>query len=325
MAIPLLFGPYGRSAIEHINVLTAYGANAIWFHGFDRQAFEACASAGIEPCVEFKTFRANFSQRPELIPIGVDGVPIRYGRLVQGVCLSNEAFLHETEAALLDGVQAYGPTGIWLDYLTYAGWFETPNPDLQESCFCPRCIAEFCEATRIDATSPEVILSGHGEAWTAHKCARIAALAAHYAALIRKYRPECVVGAYMCPWTPSEHDGALRRIFAQDYALLSPSIDVFTPLVYAQKSGRPPHWARTFLEHTPQFVPAGAKIQLILDVLDFPASLVAAAASEIPSSGVQLFGGAEVFADTRRALVFEQAVRRIQEANDATHRAEVLS
>jgi hypothetical protein len=228
VAIPLLFGPYGRSAIERIDALTAHSANAIWFHGFDASAFEACARAGIAPCVEFKTFRADFGQHPELIPIGVDGAPIRYGHLIQGVCLSNEAFLQETEAALLDGVRAYSPAGIWLDYLTYAGWFETPEPDLQDSCFCPRCINEFCEATGVDATSPQVILSEHGEAWTSHKCARIAAFAAHYAALIREHLPGCLVGAYMCPWTPTEYDGALRRIFAQDYDLLSPSIDVFT-------------------------------------------------------------------------------------------------
>jgi hypothetical protein len=320
--IPLLFGPYGSSAVQHIDALVAHGANAIWFHGFDPSAFEACAKGGVEPCVEFKTFRADYEQHPELIPIGVDGVPIRYGRLVQGVCLSNDAFVQETEANLLAGVRAYGPTGIWLDYLTYAGWFETPEPDLQESCFCPRCIAEFCQATGIDATSPQVILSQHGEAWTAHKCARIAASAARYASLIREHLPDCIVGAYMCPWTPSEYGGALRRIFAQDYAALSPSIDLFTPLVYAQKSGRPAHWARTLLERTPEFVPTGRKVQLILDVLDFPASLVATAASGIPSWGVQIFGGAAILADARRAEVFGQAVRRIREASEACGSAE---
>jgi hypothetical protein len=320
--IPLLFGPYGSSGVQHIDALVAHSANAIWFHGFDPSAFEASARGGVEPCVEFKTFRADFEQHPDLIPIGVDGKPIRYGRLVQGVCLSNEAFVQETEASLLAGIRAYRPTGIWLDYLTYAGWFETPEPVLQESCFCPRCIAEFCQATGIDAASPQVILSQHGEAWTAHKCARIAAFAARYASLIRRYLPDCIVGAYMCPWTPSEYDGALRRIFAQDYALLSPSIDVFTPLIYAQKSGRPPLWARTFLERTPEFVPAGNKVQLILDLLDFPASLVATAASGTPSWGVQIFGAVAILADARRAEVFGQAVRRIREANEAYGSAE---
>jgi hypothetical protein len=119
----------------------------------------------------------------------------------------------------------------------------------------------------------------------------------------------------MCPWTPSEYDGALYRIFAQDYALLSPSIDVFTPLIYARKSGRPPTWARTLLERTPDFVPADSKVQLILDVLDWPASLIATAASDVPSWGVQVFGGAAIFGDAKRADIFRRGVHRIREAN----------
>ena len=312
MGIPLLFGPYGSGALVHARALVAHGANAVWFHGFNAAAFETCAQEGLTPCVEFKTFRADLDAHPELIPIGVDGKPIRYGRLVQGVCLSNQAFLEETEAHLVAGVRAYQPAGIWLDYLTYAGWFETPEPDLQESCFCPRCVADFCEATGIDATTPAAILAQHGTAWTAHKCARIAAFGARYAATIHAHLPDCIVGAYMCPWTPDEYDGALRRIFAQDYALLAPAIDVFTPLIYAQKSGRSPAWARTLLEASPGFVPPTRKVQLILDVLDYPESLEATAASRIPSWGVQVFGGAEVFADPARARRFQELVARMR-------------
>ena len=48
----------------------------------------------------------------------------------------------DRQAELIAGVRAFHPAGIWLDYLTYAGWFETPTPDLQDSCFCAACIAE---------------------------------------------------------------------------------------------------------------------------------------------------------------------------------------
>ena len=309
-----LFGPYGSGALALAEQLTAYGANAVWFHGFDADAFRACARHGIAPCVEFKTLRANLGQRPELAPIGADGAPIRYGRLVQGICLSNPAFLQETEEHLLEGLRVFQPTGIWLDYLTYGGWFETPSPDLQESCFCDRCVATFGEATGIDADSPQRILDDHQEAWTQHKCQRIAALAAHYASLIRAHRPGCVIGAYMCPWTPDEYGGALTRIFAQDYALLAPSIDVFTPLIYAHKSGRPPDWGRRFLEGAASFVPPGRRVQLILDVLDYPHSLTETAASAVPSWGIQLFGGAEAFRDPERAGMFRRSVCEISEA-----------
>ena len=238
--------PTAAGALPFIDRFAAHGVNAFWFHGFDAAAIEACARHGIAACVEFKTFRADFAARPELIPIGVDGRPIRYGELVQGVCLSQQDFLAETEAHLLDGLRQFAPAGIWLDYLTYAGWFEMPEPDLQESCFCPACIAEFCAATGIDATTPQQILAAAAAAWQRHKCQRIARFAAHYAALIRAHHPGCIVGAYMCPWTPAEFDGALARIFAQDYDLLAPSIDVFTPLIYAAKSGRSARWGATF-------------------------------------------------------------------------------
>jgi hypothetical protein len=308
------FGPYGSAALEFIDRFAQYGADAAWFHGFDARAFEACQKHGIAPCVEFKTFRADFNAHPELIPIGVDGKPIRYGRLVQGVCLSQREFLEETEQNLLAGLRVYKPAGIWLDYLTYAGWFEMPDPDLQESCFCPACVADFCEATGLDADSPAQILSRHQEAWTAHKCERIAGFASRYAGLIRARLPECIIGAYMCPWSPAEFDGALTRIFAQDYALLAPSIDVFTPLIYVSKSGRTAAWGREFLEASPAFVPVERPVQLILDALDFPASLLQTAVSRVPSWGVQMFGGAAVFGDSTQAEIFRQAVERMRES-----------
>ena len=97
----LLFGPYGADTLEHAGVLADYGANAVWFHGFDEKAFTVCDRHRLSACVEFKTFRADFNQRPELIPIGVDSKPIRFGKLVQGLCLSNQSFLDEIESNLM--------------------------------------------------------------------------------------------------------------------------------------------------------------------------------------------------------------------------------
>jgi hypothetical protein len=314
MTVPMLFGPYGSASLDYADCLVQFGANALWFHGFDPKAFESCAKYGLAACVEFKTFRADFHIHPELIPIGVDGKPIRFGELVQGICLSKKDFLAQIREDLLAGLRTYQPAGIWLDYLTYAGWFETPEPDLQESCFCSGCMADFCEATGTDAVTPAAILKNHGDAWTRYKCERIAAFAAHYAEIIRSHLPSCTIGAYMCPWSPAEYDGALHRIFAQDYELMAPAIDIFTPLIYAQKSGRPTHWGRYWLEQAGGFIPANRKVQLILDMLDFPESLLAVTDSSQPSWGLQLFGGAEVFSQPDRARLFQRAVRQIREA-----------
>lgn len=314
MFIPLLFGPYGSGALEYVDRLIAYGANACWFHMLDPEAFDLCAQHQIAPCVEFKTFRADFDAHPELVPIGADGRPIRYGALVQGICLSQQEYLEAIEEDLVSGVRDYKPAGIWLDYLTYAGWFETPEPDLQESCFCPDCIREFCEAEEIDATAPGEILERHASLWARHKCERVAGYAARYAGLIRDHLPHCVIGAYMCPWTPEEFNGALGRIFAQDYALLAPSIDVFTPLIYVEKSGRTAAWGREYLEASASFVPQNRKVQLILDALDFPDSLLALADSERSSYGIQMFGGARIFAEPDRGRIFVEAVEKIRQS-----------
>jgi hypothetical protein len=187
-----------------------------------------------------------------------------------------------------------------------------PDPDLQESCFCRACIATFCERTGIDAPTPAEILAVHSDAWTQHKCAQIASFAKHYAQIIRAQVPGCLIGAYMCPWMPQEFHGALTRIFAQDYALLAPAIDVFTPLIYGAKSGRPATWGRAFLEAAPAFVPRDRKVQLILDALDGPASLLETAAAARPSWGLQVFDGASIFADPASAQVFQTAVAQIR-------------
>lgn len=310
--MPLLFGPYGKRALIHADMLAMYDANACWFHMFDAGAFEICARHRLAACVEFKTFRADFDRHPELIPIGIDGKPIRYGRLVQGVCLSQQDFREQIETDLRTGVRDYKPTGIWLDYLTYAGWFETPDPDLQQSCFCTACIATFCEQTGVDANTPAEILTSHADAWTRHKCGQVAHFAGRYAEIIRAELPNCVVGAYMCPWMPEEFGGALTRIFAQDYALLADAIDIFTPLIYGTKSGRPITWGRRFLEYTPAFVPQHRKLQLILDAQDGPGSLSETAAAARPSWGLQVFDGASMFADANFARTFRAAVSRIR-------------
>ena len=94
--------------------------------------------------------------------------------------------------------------------------------------------------------------------------------------------------------------------------MLSPAIDVFTPLIYVKKSGRSADWGCMFLENAHNFVPGDRKVQLILDALDFPDSLVATGASTTPSWGLQLFGGDRVFADPGKARIFRDAVERMR-------------
>lgn len=314
-----LYGPYGTISEANTGRLAGSEANAAWFHGFNALLFNRAAHAGVAANVEFRTFRADFGEHPELVPTGVDGRPLRYGELVQGVCLSQTDFIAEREEALREGMRQFKPTGVWLDYLTYAGWFETPEPDLQESCFCAACVTEFNEATGVDCSDPREILERYDREWHEHKCERIEHYGRRFAAIIREARPETLVGLYACPWYPDEFDSALTRIFAQDFARLAPVFDVVTPLMYASKCGRPPGWSAEYLRRAPEFLAAGTTVAPIVDVLDFPANMQALAdlaegpdATAVP--GVQVFAGDSVFADTRRMAQFDAAVRRMRKA-----------
>jgi len=305
-----LFGPYGGLSADNVERFRASEANAVWFHGFAPELFERCASVGASACVEFRTFRAAFAENPHLCPTGADGQPIRYGNLVQGVCLSQTDFIEERESELREGLATFAPTGVWLDYLTYAGWFETPSPDLQESCFCPSCIAEFNQATGVDCSDPDGILRDHTEAWHAHKCDRIDSYARRFAGIIRDARPGTLVGLYACPWYPEEFDGALTRIFAQDLRRLAGTFDVITPLMYAKKCGRPPEWSAEYVERSRSFIPAEASVEPIVDAIDFPANVAALATASVVPSGFQIFGGDAIFSDPHRTAAFDESVHK---------------
>jgi hypothetical protein len=58
-------------------------------------------------------------------------------------------------------------------------------------------------------------------------------------------------------------------------------------------------------------------VQLIVDALDGPAALREVAASARPSWGLQVFSGAQIFADEHLGRAFAVAVARIREAIDS--------
>ena len=62
-----------------------------------------------------------------------------------------------------------------------------------------------------------------------------------------------------------------------------------------------------------EFIPSDRRVQLILDALDFPDSLVETAQSPVPSWGLQMFGGVQVFNDPTKAEIFRNSVKKIQE------------
>lgn len=307
----LLFGPYGGITENEVDLFKSSAANTIWFHDFNETLFNLSEKISCNACVEFKTFRGDYKKNPKLLPLGIDGKRLQYSSMFQGICLSQHEYLQEIVENLINGLKKFTPYGIWLDYMTFGGWFETTAPDLQDSCFCSECINTFQNKYNIDISSPLEIRNKYYKEWIRYKSDTITDYAENYNAIIKKYAPDCIVGIYMCPWKPDEFSGALENIFGQNYRKLAPYTDFFTPLLYARKSGKPAEWGRRFLENSKQFIPDQSRAQLIIDFLDYPDSLQEIADSKVPSAGIQIFNGKAIFESIENVKIFDTCVKKI--------------
>lgn len=233
-----------------------YGINALFVHsaGVDADLIARSRAEGAAVYAEFGTFRGDYllEQYPDIAPIGRNGLPIPRTKRFLGACPNHPQVLLAKMRALRRLVREHALAGVWLDYLHFHCDFELPDPPLDQSCFCDRCLTRFERETglqpvgRTTAERAEWILSNQPDAWTEWKCDLITAFAAEARAIIQEERPGTLIGVYSCPWTDQEYGGALRTIVAQDLDRLHSVVDVFSPMVYQVKCGRPPEWVAEY-------------------------------------------------------------------------------
>jgi hypothetical protein len=235
-----------------------YGINALFVHSgrIDAALIERCRAEGAAVYAEFGTFRGDYllEKYPDVVPIGRDGLPIPKTKRFLGACPSAPRLLLEKRAALRNLVRTQPVAGIWLDYLHFHCDFELPDPPLDQSCFCDRCLARFTSDTglepagRTTAERAEWILSREAAAWTKWKCDVIAAFAREARRIVDEERPGTRLGIYSAPWTDDEYGGALRDILGEDLDRLHAVVDVFSPMVYQVKCGRPVAWVGEYTQ-----------------------------------------------------------------------------
>lgn len=229
------------------------GINALFVHSgtITHDLIARAQAQGAPVYAEFGTFRGDYllAKYPDIAPVGRDGLPIAKTRRFLGACPSHPQLLLEKRAALRSLVREYPLQGVWLDYLQFHCDFELTEPPLDQSCFCDRCLSRFQAETgltvpgRTTADRADHILEHLPEIWTDWKCQVMAGFAAEFRQIIQEERPGTLVGIYSCPWTDEEYGGALRSIVAEDLDLLHSHFDVFSPMVYHVKCGRPARWA----------------------------------------------------------------------------------
>lgn len=256
--MPTIYGAYSNPQTfwDLGATFDQYGINALFVHSA-RISAELIARANAQGAgvyAEFATFRGDYVQEkyPDVAPIGRDGLPIPKTKRFLGACPSAPRLLLDKMGALRRLVREHAIAGVWLDYLHFHCDFELPDPPLDQSCFCDRCLACFTRDSglapigRTTAERAEWILSRVPDDWTEWKCAVIAGFAREARQILDEERPGAKLGIYACPWTDDEYGGALRTIVAEDIDRLHAVVDVFSPMVYQVKCGRPVAWVEQY-------------------------------------------------------------------------------
>ena len=240
----------GKEPVEQVAVLQSWGCNAV-FGGYESADFVAAAhNAGVRVFAEFGCFVGQrwWDQVPESRPVDAKGRPLEPEGWYYGVNPSvpavRDSLLDELESTL----ERHAIDGIWLDFIRWPCHWEVPKPLLRQTSFDRGTLGRFRRdsGARFPADVPEraaeAITVGHQAEWNAWRCDQITSWVAQAKAVVRRARPDAVLGLFGVPWLKSDYSGAIIDVVGQDYAAFGPFVDIVSPMVYHAMCGFPVHW-----------------------------------------------------------------------------------
>ncbi|MEO2027726.1 MAG: hypothetical protein ABGZ23_17785 [Fuerstiella sp.] len=249
-------GIYGGVPTELLvqGTLRDYGVNAIFMGsgGINAERVAVLKKQGAKIFAEFNTMHVAtyLKDHADAAPVGVDGkvCPAPHGW--QGNCPTHPGYRRFRMDAFRRVLRDFEIDGIWLDYHhSHASW-ERAVPDMPDTCFCERCVAQFSRETKTplpDEGTPQLahtILEIHRDSWGQWRCDVFTDWVREFRSIIDETRPRALLGTFHCPWTDAEFDGALRNKLAIDLRAQAKYIDVFSIMPYHARFGHAsdPSW-----------------------------------------------------------------------------------
>ena len=234
-----------------------YGINAVFVHsgGVNQELIDRANSEGAQVYAEFATLngRGYVEKHPEAWPVDENGEKAPPATWFLGACPTEPGFRAWRMQQLDQLVTSFPIAGVFMDYLHWHAQFEDPKPVLPETCFSDTCLTAFSRAANLQlpagdtAAKARWILANHDRAWRDWRVSVIAGWAREIRERARAKRPGIIIGNYQCPWTDEEFGGARRRVLGLDLDELAKVVDVFSPMVYHGRMGRPPEWVGQYV------------------------------------------------------------------------------
>jgi hypothetical protein len=242
-------GIYGGVPTELLEKSTLHqaGINAIFMGSgsVDAEQITLLKKQGAQVFVEFNTMHvASFlKEHPDAAPVGVDGKVSPAPQGWQGVCPTHAGYRRFRMDAFRKVLSEFEVDGIWLDYHhSHASW-ERAEPDMPDTCFCQRCLAQFSRETRTEPSNALVpqqasrLLGAQKETWVQWRCDVFTDWVREFRSIIDVTRPNALFGTFHCPWTDKDFDGALHNKLAIDLKAQAKYIDVFSIMPYHARFG----------------------------------------------------------------------------------------
>jgi len=244
----------GKTPEEKAQFIKGLGANAVFGGYKDEEFVKACKAEGIAVYASLGLFQGegHWNSDPGGRPINSKGEPIEKEEWYSGVCPTHEKIREDKLNDIKSHAKKGLVDGIWLDFIRYPIHWEytPPKLNLQDTCFCQRCLTKFQKDTGLDlgervtsATEAASFLLGEqSEKWYRWRCQQITDFVAEAAKALHERNPDAKLGMFSVPWLPKDYDNAIYRIVGQDFESLAPHVDVFSPMVYHHLCERKPEW-----------------------------------------------------------------------------------
>ncbi len=258
-------GIYGVPSIKNVDPssyvgkMEKGGINAV-FVPPEKETVKWFKAQGNDVYVSVNAFggKGAWKDHPDSRPVKSDGsylgsAPGYKGH--GGVCPTHTGWRRERLKYIESLVREFGGEGgidgIWLDFVRYPGLWEVPEPEIPDTCYCPRCLYKFQKDRKIEmptGLSPmdaaSWIKGNCPYQWVGWKKAQIASFVSETRDVMEKNRGkrQLKLGLFLVPWTKGERGNAISYLLGQDAFQLSGLVDVISPMVYHKMCGRSSAW-----------------------------------------------------------------------------------
>ncbi len=244
-----IYGGVPTQIFARGKTLDDFGVNAIWIGagGVSRELVASLKgkSKDLKVFAEFNTMHeaGYLKHHPEARPIDSEGRVSAPPDGWQGVCPTDPGYRRARMTAFRETLRAAPIDGIWLDYHhAHANW-EQSEPNLPDTCFCDRCLAQFHKDTGVvlSATSTagraRQLLGACKPAWIQWRCDVFTSWVVEFRTILDQERPGALLGSFHCPWSDADRNGAIRDKLAIDLKSQSRYLDVLSIMPYHARFG----------------------------------------------------------------------------------------